>query len=194
MKPLYRKLNYLLSNTAPEYDTTSGRIKTPFMRVTIGDYLKRLPGVITNVGISWDKEYLWEITLDTDDLLTSELLVLPHVLNVSVTYQPIHDFLPQKDISSPFIIPRADDSMGDKQKTWNTDPIATDPISKRNNQTIVTEENSGTNFVPITGAPSLGATPLPVNNNIPLEVPSIITPFDNIGAEDLTNIIPEGSS
>ena len=194
MKPLYRKLNYLLSNTAPEYDTTSGRIKTPFMRVTIGDYLKRLPGVITNVGISWDKEYSWEITLDTDDLLTSELLVLPHVLNVSVTYQPIHDFLPQKDISSPFIIPRADDSMGDKQKTWNTDPIATDPISKRNTQTVVTEENSGTNFVPITGAPSLGLTPLPVNNNIPLEVPSIITPFDNIGAEDLTNIIPEGSS
>ena len=165
MKPLYRKLNYLLSNTAPEYDTTSGRIKTPFMRVTIGDYLKRLPGVITNVGISWDKEYPWEITLDIDDLLTSELLVLPHVLNVSVTYQPIHDFLPQKDISSPFIIPRAEDSMGDKQKTWNTDPIATDPISKRNTQTVTTEQNT-----------SVISSPL---------LDSSIEPSNDIGIEDL---------
>ena len=105
MKYLYRKLNYLLSNTAPEYDTKSGRIKTPFMRVTIGDYLNRLPGVITNITTAWNTNYPFEINIEDDPTV----LVLPHVLDVSVSYKPIHDFLPQKGVRSPFIIPNKEE-------------------------------------------------------------------------------------
>ena len=105
MKYLYRKLNYILSNTAPEYDTKSGRIKTPFMRVTIGDYLNRLPGVITNITTAWNTNYPFEINIEDDPTV----LVLPHVLDVSVSYKPIHDFLPQKGVRSPFIIPNKEE-------------------------------------------------------------------------------------
>ncbi len=132
MKPLYRKLNYLLSNTAPEYDLTSGRMKTPFMRVTIGSYLDRLPGVITGVNISWDKDYPFEINLDGPEGGSLGMFVLPHILNVSVTYKPIHDFLPRKSINSPFIIPSSNSGVvGDNKflKSWTTDDIQPDKIA-----------------------------------------------------------------
>jgi trehalose-6-phosphatase len=127
MRPLYRKLNFLLSNTAPEYNRESNRIMTPFMRLTIGSYFQQLPGVIKSVGISWDKDYPWEITLDAPEGgTTSDLYVLPHVLNVSVTYQPIHDFLPQKGVRSPFIIPHKDSPIANTpgRKLWNSEDIS----------------------------------------------------------------------
>ena len=131
MRPLYRKLNYLLSNTAPEYNTTSGRMMTPFMRLTIGAYFNRLPGVITNVGITWQKDYPWEIVLDENEgnvQMDKKLFVLPHVLDVNISYQPIHDFLPQKSEHSPFIIPHEGSaiarSSSDRQ-LWNSEKIPT---------------------------------------------------------------------
>jgi len=132
MKPLYRKLNYLVSNTAPEYHVTSNRMMTPFMRLTIGAYFDRLPGVIKNVGITWQKDYPWEIALDAPEGgSTSGLFVLPHVLDVNVTYQPVHDFLPQKGIHSPFIVPHKDSPISNKpgRKLWNSDPISADVIT-----------------------------------------------------------------
>ena len=107
MMPLYRKLNYLASNTAPEYDERSQRIRTPFMRLTIGDYHKRLPGVLTSIGIKWNKNYPWEIKYDNGDK-DAHMLMLPHILDVSVSYKPIHNFTPSKSINSPFIIPGSD--------------------------------------------------------------------------------------
>ena len=178
MKPLYRKLNYLLSNTAPEYNIESGRIMTPFMRVTIGAYLDRLPGVITSVNITWDKDYPWEIAIDSPEGSSSAgMFVLPHVLNVNVNYRPIHDFLPRKSEFSPFIIPSNNSSVSNNRlrKSWTTDPIARDIFGAFEAE----------NPVPI---PSRAVQPIPIENNgtIPTQL--------NIGAEDLTNVIPEGSS
>ena len=133
MKPIYRKLNYLLSNTAPDYSNTSGRMRTPFVRVTIGAYLDRLPGVITGVSINWNKDYVWEIALDSPEDINEESLVskgqfvLPHVLDVNVTFQPIHDFLPRKSIKSPFIIPSKNSSLSSGKKerqSWNNTDVA----------------------------------------------------------------------
>jgi hypothetical protein len=125
MKPLYRKLNYLASNTAPEYNQTSGRMMTPFMRLTIGSYFHRLPGVIKTIGIQWQKDYPWDICIDAPEGGSdAKMFVLPHVLDVNITYQPIHDFLPQKGIHSPFIIPPKDafSSQPERQK-WITEEI-----------------------------------------------------------------------
>ena len=66
MMPLYRKLNYLASNTAPEY-SNMGRIRTPFMRLTVGSWCDRLPGIMTSVGISWKTNYPWEISIDSPE-------------------------------------------------------------------------------------------------------------------------------
>jgi hypothetical protein len=113
MMPLYRKLNFLVSNTAPEY-STSGRIMTPYMRITVGSYLNRIPGVLSSVGISWQKDYPWEISIDSPEGgMDSHMLVLPHVLDVKVNFTPIHNFLPKKSVSdSPFILPHWDERDG----------------------------------------------------------------------------------
>ena len=102
MKPLYQKLNYLVSNTAPEY-LGSGRMATPFVRLTVGDYFDRVPGLITTISLKWNKNYPWE-TGNPGRGFTSDVRILPHVLDVSVGFQPIHNFLPQKSIEkSQFI-------------------------------------------------------------------------------------------
>tara|TARA_Y100000592_G_scaffold87476_1_gene142093 strand:+ start:12054 stop:14099 length:2046 start_codon:yes stop_codon:yes gene_type:complete len=108
MRPLYTKLNYLVSNVAPDYNTKSGRIMTPFIKLTVGHYLNRVPGVLGNVSLSWKKEYPWEIVLDKDGR-DQNMLQLPHVLDVSMKFKPVHDFMPKKSINdSPFILPAKD--------------------------------------------------------------------------------------
>jgi len=178
MRPLYRKLNYLASQTAGEYSNT--RLRGNFCRLTIGDYHSRLPGFFTNINVKWNKDYPWEIALNQNGIGTkadipskshtsspqdqivssaeqqtldaadqrevndiigkqnngdavpitdfeggqnpatvtilaegatqdmdNDMLELPHILDVSCTFQPVHDFIPQKSIKeSPFIIPK----------------------------------------------------------------------------------------
>tara|TARA_B100000287_G_scaffold427346_1_gene476826 strand:- start:633 stop:2318 length:1686 start_codon:yes stop_codon:yes gene_type:complete len=101
MKPLYQKLNYLVAQTAPNY-SDSGRIRTPFMRLTMGDYFHRIPGVLKTVNINWQKDYPWEIKLDPFDF-DEDMKVLPHLLDVNVQFQPIHDFVPNNGLNVPFI-------------------------------------------------------------------------------------------
>ena len=102
MKPLYRKLNYLAAQTAPNYSENMGRIRTPYMKLTMGDYFNRVPGVLTSVTIAWQKDYPWEIQLDPDKK-DKDMLILPHVLDVSLVFQPIHSFTPNNDVQTPYI-------------------------------------------------------------------------------------------
>ena len=65
MMPLYRKLNFLLSQTAPDYKGT--RMRGNFVKVTIGSLLDRTPGIINSVSLKWQKDYPWEINIDGPD-------------------------------------------------------------------------------------------------------------------------------
>jgi hypothetical protein len=125
MKPLYQKLNYLVAQTAPNYSAYYGRIRTPYMYLTVGDWFSRIPGMLTSVDLTWQKDYIWEIALDkqinpdTGDLSgkDKDMLVLPHVLDVSINYQPIHSFLPRNSSEAPFIGPNTDEG-------WTNDIVA----------------------------------------------------------------------
>lgn len=90
MKPLYEKIVYLASTTAPTY--SSNFMRGTIVRVTVGDYLYRIPGVINTVNYTWDKTYPWQIQAQNDNNLSQEL---PTVLNCSVSFMAIHDFVPQ---------------------------------------------------------------------------------------------------
>ena len=111
MKPLYKKLNYLVAQTAPNYSPLFGRIRTPFMYITVGDWFNKIPGLITSVDLSWQKDYIWEIAADRvwDETKKElggkdkDMLVLPHVLDVSLNFRPIHSFLPRNSQDTPFI-------------------------------------------------------------------------------------------
>ena len=201
MRPLYRKLNYLVSQTAGEYKNT--RLRGNFCRLTIGDYFSRIPGFFTNISIKWNKDYPWEIAMNqngvgaqakvpnqshtsnpqpipgaserflnemADDREVKKLMKeqnggeaipitafegganpdtvnvsaqgasrdmdgdmneLPHMLDVSCTFQPVHDFIPKKSIKeSPFILPTkySKPNMTDDQNWLKWNPISQEKI------------------------------------------------------------------
>ena len=92
-KPIIQKLNFLASNTAPDFNT-AGRMRGPFMRLTIGDYFVSVPGFISSLTYTIDDSSPWDIALYKDEKLDERQL--PHIINVQVSYTPIHDFLPRK--------------------------------------------------------------------------------------------------
>jgi len=106
MKPLYRKLNYLATTLAPDYAVgEQGVMRGNFIRVTIGALLDRVPGFLTSMDIKWQKDYPFEIAIANPETggTDSEMQVLPHVLDISCNFTPIHDFVPRKSATdSPF--------------------------------------------------------------------------------------------
>ena len=85
--PLYKKLNRLAGSTAPTYNEGGFFMRGTLVQLKVGDYLDKTTGFISSVGLSWDKNYSWET--DEEGLGTQKL---PHILNVSVSFTPIHDF------------------------------------------------------------------------------------------------------
>lgn len=105
MKPLYQKLNYLKSSMAPDYK--NNRMRGNLVELTVGDYLKYQPGVITSLGVGVPENAQWEIAMTEPDLgsggIDADMHELPQILKVSLTFNPIYNFLPRKSVSSPFI-------------------------------------------------------------------------------------------
>tara|TARA_R110000744_G_scaffold47810_1_gene104975 strand:- start:4817 stop:7198 length:2382 start_codon:yes stop_codon:yes gene_type:complete len=123
LRPIYTKLNYLVSQTAGDYKRT--RLRGNWNRVTIGDYLDRVPGVFTSIKVKWSKEYPWEIMSnykqknDQGVFIDGDVRQLPHILDVSCQFQPVHDFIPRKSISnSPFIGPSRELENDTEMKDW----------------------------------------------------------------------------
>jgi hypothetical protein len=65
------------------------------MRLTLGDYMFRQPGVIKSMTYSIGNDSPWEIAIDEPES-GGALYELPHVMTITTTFAPIHDFLPRK--------------------------------------------------------------------------------------------------
>ena len=61
------------------------------VKLTVGDYLKDTFGFFPSIGLSWDVTYPWEINLED----SQDLMKVPHLLNVDVSFTPIHNFAPK---------------------------------------------------------------------------------------------------
>lgn len=97
LKPLYGKLNRLVGTTAPTYQDGLF-MQGVFSKITIGDYVQKLPGFFTSVDLTWQTTYPWEIgNVDTGAAIGPKIPRVPHILDVSVSFQPVHDFAPQYD-------------------------------------------------------------------------------------------------
>jgi len=97
---MYEKLNALVQQVYPDY-SAAGVMRAPLVKVTIGDYLYRMPGFLENVNITVDNTYPWEINL------RKELAQLPQVVDVNITFKPILNELPSRKatiISKPNLV------------------------------------------------------------------------------------------
>jgi len=101
MKPIYRKAATLASVTAPTYGTNGRFMRGSLAKVTVGDYIYEQPGIIESVQYTWQTDYPWEISFQNPEGQGRDQ-ILPHVLEVSINFKVIHDFLPTTGIN-PFI-------------------------------------------------------------------------------------------
>jgi hypothetical protein len=102
LMPMYRKLNFLASNLAPDY-TGNGYMKGPLMQLSIGGYFYEQPGFITSLNYDISEESTWEIGV-SDKQNSSQIIKwsdstvkeLPHMIKVTINFTPIHTFRPEK--------------------------------------------------------------------------------------------------
>ena len=96
MVPIYNKLNYLVGTTAPDY-SKAGYMRGNFVNLTVGDYLDNVPGIITDISLKPSFDAGWDIDRDvlTGTILQQFYLQLPKLIEVSMTFTPIHSFTPQ---------------------------------------------------------------------------------------------------
>jgi len=97
MRPIYKKLNYLMSTFTPDYNSAN-RMRGNIAYLTVGDYLYRQPGVFTDIKLSGMLDTHWEIGLDKYKIGDNEFnyLELPKHIKVNLSFKPIHTFLPRK--------------------------------------------------------------------------------------------------
>jgi len=92
LKPLYQKLNDLISQVYPDYSPITSIMRAPLVRLTIGDYIYRTPGFLESVNVSIDGQATWEI----NDFAAENKPQLPHLVEVSISFKPIMDILPRR--------------------------------------------------------------------------------------------------
>ena len=91
LKPLYNKLNTLISQVYPDYSNV-GVMRAPLVKITLGDYLHRVPGFIESVNVTVDNTSPWEVNLES----SNDVQQLPHVLEVAISFKPIMNILPKR--------------------------------------------------------------------------------------------------
>ena len=76
----------------PDYSPNQGIMRAPLIRVTIGDYLYRVPGFIESINLTIENDTPWEINLEG----SNDVAQLPQVVDIAVTFRPILDVLPKR--------------------------------------------------------------------------------------------------
>jgi hypothetical protein len=84
LESLYNKLNALVSQVYPDY-SKGGVMRTSLTRITIGDYIYRMPGLLESINVTVNQDSPWEIENGNQ---------MPHYVDVAVTFRPIHEEVP----------------------------------------------------------------------------------------------------
>lgn len=101
---VYSKLNYLASLMAPDY-TQGGFMRGNLVKITIGDYITDLPGIIKGIGFDFPDEAGWDIARNDLGEREENAYIMPKLINVkSIKFTPIHNFIPQT-VSDLFVLP-----------------------------------------------------------------------------------------
>lgn len=95
MKPLYQKLNYLMSSFTPDYNAAN-KMRGNIGYLTVGDYLYRQPGIFTDIKLSGMLDTHWEIAYNDELPANNDQYEVPKHIKVTLSFKPIHNFLPRR--------------------------------------------------------------------------------------------------
>ena len=104
MKPLYQKMIWLASATAPTYTADKQFMRGTIVKMTVGDYVYELPGVLNSLTYTWQQDYPWEIAMlepenqDGD----KQMQELPMIMDCQLDFTPIHTFTPETGLNKFF--------------------------------------------------------------------------------------------
>jgi hypothetical protein len=139
MKPIYQKLNYLMSSFAPDY-SSGNKMRGNIGYLTVGDYLYRQPGVFTDIKLSGMLDAGWEISINSDGTTGNGQYEVPKHIKVALSFKPIHTFLPRKvkykdgisdtNINAPFITLDKKAYPGQAGERWGKDENGKDIRTK----------------------------------------------------------------
>ena len=142
MKPLYRKLNHLISQVYPDYSPVSNFMRGNVVKLTIGDYLYRVPGFLDSVNVTLDTNVGWEILLN-EYYEGPDVAQAPFVVNVSCGFKPIMDILPRREnFENPYVplIMQTNDFLYNDITSYVTTGIETPlQITKQNTNPVILE-------------------------------------------------------
>jgi len=95
----YKKLNFLASNLAPTY-SSKGYMGGPLVELTLGGWCYNLAGFIPSLSLGVPKESTWEIAINEEGEFDESVKEMPHMVNVTMKFTPIHSFRPEKQTNS----------------------------------------------------------------------------------------------
>ncbi len=121
MRPLYKKLNHLISQIYPDY-SSEGFMRGSVVKLTIGDYIYRVPGFLESVNISIDGNTSWEIALDSNGV-DSDMNQVPQIVDVQCSFKPIHGFLPRRETLVDSFVPLIGSVASDGKDGWLSTPV-----------------------------------------------------------------------
>jgi hypothetical protein len=104
MKPIYQKMIWLASATAPSYSDNGQFMRGTIIKVTVGDYIYELPGVLNNLTYTWQQDYPWEIAMLEPESRSGDynMQELPMVMDCQMDFTPIHTFTPEVGLKKYF--------------------------------------------------------------------------------------------
>jgi hypothetical protein len=103
MKPLYQKMLYLASSTAPTYADSGQFMRGTIVKLTVGDYVYELPGIMNSVNYTWNTDYPWEIAMtEPEGIGDTTMQELPMLMDCNIDFTPIHTFTPETGLKKYF--------------------------------------------------------------------------------------------
>lgn len=124
MMPMYQKLNYLASTIMPEY-TENGLMRGNYTKLTLGSYFYRQTGIITNLSYKVPNDSPWEIAMDQPETGEKTKYILPHIIEVNMTFIPIGlqhnekgNLNPKKGVNSPVMVQKGENTWIDNGQIY----------------------------------------------------------------------------
>ena len=91
---IYEKLNYLMGLMTPDY-AGSGYMRGNIVKLTIGDYLQAMPGIITGINFDIPTDYGWDLGRE-DSGKVVDVQAPTHIKVPSFNFTPIYNEIPRK--------------------------------------------------------------------------------------------------
>jgi len=97
-------------------------MRGPLVKMTVGNWLDGQDGILNNVSYTVPNDSPWEIAIN-EPITGEKILILPHIVEVSLTFTPIGSQTKGKNLIS--------------EKSYNTSHIAQN-VNENRNQYVIT--------------------------------------------------------